>query len=409
VYSPGKKACQLLLKRSFTLLMLNRRLLRIKAMQALYSLDIAKQSNFEMGTQLLEEFFAPDMKTMEPQDKGALKAQYSLADKWYRQVVEEAKQVEENPDPVIVKAAAAALVQYHNFNENDRKHFQRVMLRDVDEVYREYLSILSLLVSLAEIAEEDQQHEKTKHISRNIPDVFFKLKNNKALQELKENKRLQELNARHKADFAKEAAKSYYKEYLLVLPEYKIYQEKATTDLDEDRAIVLEIFKNSILKAKHIEDVFESEDLNWIENKAIVKGMVVKTLKSLGTLTDPDQLVLEISLNWEEDKQYFKDIYDNTCRNDEAFEALIQAKVQNWDMERLAVLDKIILKMALAEMIYCPSIPVKVSINEFIELSKSYSTPKSKQFVNGLLDKISAELLAEGKIRKSGRGLIDNK
>jgi len=389
--------------------MLNRRLLRIKAMQALYALDIAKQSNFEMGTELLEEFFAPDMKTMEPQDKGALKAQCSVADKWYRQVVEEGKQVEEHTDPTIVKAAAKALAQYRSQNENDRKHFQRVMLRDVDEVYREYLSILNLLVSLAEVTEDDQLHEKTKHISKNIPDVFFKLKNNKVLLELKNNPRLQELGARHKADFPRDAVKTYYKEYLLPLPEYKVYQEKASTDLEEDKAIILDLFKNSILKVKHIEDILESDDLNWIENKAIVKGMVVKTLKSVGTDIDPDQLVLEISLNWEDDKQYFKDIYDNTVKNDEPFEALIHAKVQNWDMERLAVLDKIILKMALAEMIYCPSIPVKVSINEFIELSKTYSTPKSKQFVNGLLDKISAELLAEGKIRKSGRGLIDNK
>jgi N utilization substance protein B len=389
--------------------MLNRRLLRIKAMQALYSFDIARQSNFEMGTQLLEEFFAPDMNTMEPQDKNALKSQFVMADKWYREVVEQAKHVEEHTDATIVKAVATALAQYRNFNETDRKHFQRVMLRDVDEVYREYLSILHLLASLGDVAEEDQQHEKTKHISKNIPDVFFKLKNNKVLLGLKNNKRLQELWARHKADFSRDAAKSYYKDYLLALPEYKAYQEKANTDLEEDRDMILNIFRNSILKAKHIEDILESNDLNWIENKAIVKGMVLKTLKSVDTVGDPDQLVLEISLNWEDDKQYFKDIYDNTCKDDEAFEALIQAKVQNWDMERLAVLDKIILKMALAEMIYCPSIPVKVSINEFIELSKTYSTPKSKQFVNGLLDKISAELLTEGKIRKSGRGLIDNK
>jgi transcription antitermination protein NusB len=378
-------------------------------MQALYALDIARQSNFEMGTELLEDFFAPNMNTMEPQDKVALKAQAVEADKWYRQVVEEAKSVEEHTDPSIVKAVAKALAQYRNFNENDRKHFQRVMLRDVEEVYREYLSILNLLVSLAEVAAEDQLHEKNKHISKNIPDVFFKLKNNQVLLELKNNSRFQELLARHKADFPKDAVKSYYKEYLLALPEYKAYQAKSTSTQEEDRAIILDIFKISVLKVKHIEDILESDDLNWIENKAIVKGMVVKTLKSVGTITDPEQLILEISLSWEDDKQYFKDIYDNTCKNDEAYESLIQAKVQNWDMERLAVLDKIILKMALAEMIYCPSIPIKVSINEFIELSKTYSTPKSKQFVNGLLDKMSAELLTEGKIRKSGRGLIDNK
>jgi len=378
-------------------------------MQALYSLDIAKQSNFEMGTGLLEDFFAPDMNTMEPQDKEGLKAQAAEADKEYRAVIEDGKSATENPNPRIVEAIGKALNQYKNFNENDRKHFQRVMLRDVDEVYREYLLILDLLVSLTEMTANDQFDQQNKHIVKNIPEVFYKLKNNKILLALAESKKLQELCGRHNARFAKDAVKSYYKEYLQLLPEYTAYKEKAEADLEEDRAILLEIFKKSVLKTKHIEDVLESDDLNWIENKSIVKGMVVKTLKSVGLMADPEEMILEISLNWEDDKQYFKDIYDNTCRDDEAFEKLIRDKVQNWDMERLAILDKVILKMALAEMIYCPSIPIKVSINEFIELSKIYSTPKSKQFVNGLLDKMSEELVTEGKIRKSGRGLIDNK
>lgn len=389
--------------------MLNRRLLRIKAMQALYSLDIAKQSNFEMGTGLLEEFFAPDMNTMEPQDKEGLKAQCAEADKWYRTVVEEGKSPSDHTETRIVEAVAKALNQYKNFNENDRKHFLRTMLRDVDEVYREYLLVLDFLVTLAEMTANDQFDQQNKHIVKNIPAVYYKLKDNKIISALAESKKLQELCGRHNARFAKDAVKTYYKEYLPVLPEYKLYQEKATADIEDDRSIVLDIFKKSLLKTKHIEDVLESDDLNWIENKSIVKGMVVKTLKTVGLVDDPEEMILEISLNWEDDKQYFKDIYDNTCRDDEAFEQLIRDKVQNWDMERLAILDKVILKMALAEMIYCPSIPVKVSINEFIELSKIYSTPKSKQFVNGLLDKLSAELVASGKIRKSGRGLIDNK
>jgi transcription antitermination protein NusB len=378
-------------------------------MQALYALDIAKQSNFEMGTGVLEAFFAPDMNTMEPQDKEGLKAQCAEADKWYRAVVEEGKSLTDHHDTRTVEAVAKALNQYKNFNENDRKHFLRTMLRDVDEVYREYLLILDLLVSLAEMTSNDQFDQQNKHIVKNIPEVFYKLKNNKVIAALAESKKLQALCARHNARFAKEAVKSYYKEYLQSLPEYQAYQEKTSADLEEDREVLLDIFKKSVLKTKHIEDILESDDLNWIENKSIVKGMVVKTLKSVAAVENPEDMILEISLNWEDDKQYFNDIYANSCRDDEAFEQLIRDKVQNWDMERLAILDKVILKMALAEMIYCPSIPVKVSINEFIELSKIYSTPKSKQFVNGLLDKLSAELVESGKIRKSGRGLIDNK
>ena len=87
----------------------------------------------------------------------------------------------------------------------------------------------------------------------------------------------------------------------------------------------------------------------------------------------------------------------------------MKGKLQNWDIERVAMTDKVLLKMALAELIYFPSIPTKVTINEFIEISKTFSTPKSKKFVNGILDGLSTELVDKGIIKKSGRGLLDNK
>jgi N utilization substance protein B len=102
-------------------------------------------------------------------------------------------------------------------------------------------------------------------------------------------------------------------------------------------------------------------------------------------------------------------LYDKTIAGDIELEQIVTDKVRNWDIERVAVLDRVILKLAISEMIHFPSIPVKVTINEYIELSKLYSTPKSKQFINGILDSASAELIKSGRVRKSGRGLIDNK
>lgn len=98
-----------------------------------------------------------------------------------------------------------------------------------------------------------------------------------------------------------------------------------------------------------------------------------------------------------------------TVENDDENKNLIAKRTQNWDIERIAQTDKIILSMAITEMKNFPSIPVKVSINEYIDISKTYSTPKSKQFVNGLLDVLAKELTEKGEIRKSGRGLLDNK
>ena len=96
-------------------------------------------------------------------------------------------------------------------------------------------------------------------------------------------------------------------------------------------------------------------------------------------------------------------------KHNDFLEEIIQSKTMNWDVDRIALTDRVILKIALVEMMNSPSIPVKVTINEAIEISKMYSTPKSKQFVNGVLDVLSNELTSSGKIRKSGRGLIDNK
>ena len=114
-------------------------------------------------------------------------------------------------------------------------------------------------------------------------------------------------------------------------------------------------------------------------------------------------------MNWDEDKEFFQNIFNFTIQSDRENKALIAQKTKNWDIDRLAFTDKIIISMAITEMQNFPSIPVKVSINEYIDISKTYSTPKSKQFVNGLLDVMAKELTESGKIRKSGRGLLDNK
>jgi len=133
-------------------------------------------------------------------------------------------------------------------------------------------------------------------------------------------------------------------------------------------------------------------------------------LKNIEETGNADEYALpELAINWEEDKEFFQNIFNLTVENDDDNRELISEKTKNWDIERVAATDKIILSMALTEMTNFPSIPVKVTINEYIDISKTYSTPKSKQFVNGLLDVLSKELTDAGRIRKSGRGLLDNK
>jgi N utilization substance protein B len=135
--------------------------------------------------------------------------------------------------------------------------------------------------------------------------------------------------------------------------------------------------------------------------------MVSKTLKSA---TEPDGVLLvPLTDDWEEDRYFMEELFEQTVTYNDEYEGYIAEPLKNWDVERLSAMDYLILKMSVSEMINFPGIPVKVTINEAIEIAKEYSTPKSGKFVNGILDTLSKNLIKEGKIRKSGRGLLDNK
>ena len=171
-----------------------------------------------------------------------------------------------------------------------------------------------------------------------------------------------------------------------------------------------DLLKKIIFKNEVILNLFSEKDLNWTEDKSVVRSLASKVLKNAANLNEENESQMpEIAINWDEDKEFFQNIFNFTIENDANSKALITQKTKNWDIDRLAFTDKVIISMAIAEMINFPSIPVKVSINEYIDISKTYSTPKSKQFVNGLLDVIAKELTESGEIRKSGRGLLDNK
>jgi N utilization substance protein B len=136
--------------------------------------------------------------------------------------------------------------------------------------------------------------------------------------------------------------------------------------------------------------------------------MVKKTIKDLDFESEQIE-VMELSTNWEEDDIFLRTLFDECVEKELEYEKYFEHLLKNWEVERTAMMDRIIITMAIAEMLNFPGIPVKVTINEYIEISKLYSTPKSKQFINGVLDAVGTELKEKGILKKSGRGLIDNK
>ncbi len=149
----------------------------------------------------------------------------------------------------------------------------------------------------------------------------------------------------------------------------------------------------------------EEQFMNWEDDQVLVYGQLMKTIAALKDNSAGNFLADGNAV--EEDEAFLKDLFKRTANHEEEFTKLISDKTKNWEADRLAVVDLLLMRMALCEILYFPHIPIKVTINEYLELAKLYSTPNSHGFINGVLDKINQELKQENKLNKTGRGLVE--
>ncbi|QNF34378.1 transcription antitermination factor NusB [Adhaeribacter swui] len=390
--------------------MLNRRTLRIKAMQAIYAYMQAEGSDYNLALDKIEADFAPDLNSMEVQDRKKLEGQKKIATILFKEWYDTRQFDTEETDKEVLAAVNNAVRFYETQLKKDFRTYGSQMVNAVEKIYDHYLSNLQITEVLVQLIEGEEEKKATRFTVKK--ELNFKnLLDNRVVQKLLANKSYQERLIRRNISWGSDIdqLRQWYK--TVVKNDETIQNYLATPEhtYEEDHELVKHLYKNLIFKDETLQKYFEEQDMNWVENKAIVKSLVNKTIKSLEETADENLPLLDLSANWEDDKVFFEDLYNQTVQEDATYEALINSHIKNWDVERVALLDKIILKMALCEMHIFRSIPVKVTINEYIEISKLYSTPKSKQFINGVLDKIAQELAEKGDIRKSGRGLIDNK
>jgi N utilization substance protein B len=398
----------------FTYDMLNRRILRVKAFQNLYAFEQCRGSNLNLAKDFIRESFLPDLNSMEVQDKAALQREAEDAVRLFDEN-QENKQLlpAAYASEKVKKVAIDALKQYRTANEKDRQFLLKNMVVSAERIPQLYLLSIELLQAFAKHAGKDVA--KKQKLAGDTPVAFgndLNLANNQVLARLRESRLYQAALNRNAVnlDELELEIKEWFREYIKPSEAYQAYLAIAAPTLEQDFEAIDELLKKIIFKNEVILNFFSEKDLNWTENKAVVRSLAAKVLKN-ASLPEADlaEPMPEIAINWEEDKEFFENIFNFTIANDVSNKALIAEKTKNWDIERLAFTDKVILSMALAEMTHFPSIPVKVTINEYIDISKTYSTPKSKQFVNGLLDVMAKELIDNGQIRKSGRGLLDNK
>jgi transcription antitermination protein NusB len=376
-------------------------------MQSLYSYFLMKASVCDLIEEELVAKYALDPALHDFADRELFETKQNLIKTCFRnRFVDESSQTLVALDEEDLQEVENSYLKYENLITAEVKSIKKNMMAKRARLQKLYLKILLLPVSFAFVDKQDQDKIKSSPV-KSAPSG--NLSSNVLIAKIKEDPNLCAAAKKGEVDWEAESdvVVQWYKDVLRV-DEFMIrFQELKEPTQEQQLECVQHLYKKVIFKSEIIGAYFDQNDLRWNENKPIIRSMVLKTLKHLD-FENPLELQ-PLSHNEDEDFEYFETLFSETMSREYELETIISKKAKNWDASRMAMTDLVILKMALAEMITFPSIPIKVTINEYIEISKNYSTPRSKQFVNGILDVLANELSSEGIIKKSGRGLIDNK
>lgn len=376
-------------------------------MQALYGYFTTVESMKEVKRGELRDIHALDPAKHDFADKALFEERKRLAVELFNKNLQNDEVATvDKVEKDVLDSVNDALDSLKNALRKEANVRKNEMMKESRRIYEIYLKLLVLPLEIEQREKLEQEKEEKAYLAREKKNYPFI--GDTIVSKLKSSELLSKEIMRESIGWGNEQdeIKSWYREQIrtseAMLP---FFEEK---EIEHDgNGVVMELFKRIVFKNETIMASFENKYLHWAENLPIIKSMVVKTIKSLQEGEDLE--LAELTKNGEDDFEFLKRLFLDVITQNDFLEELIQKRTKNWDVERIALTDRVILKLALVEMMNSPSIPVKVTINEAIEISKMYSTPKSKQFINGVLDVLSNELTSSGKIRKSGRGLIDNK
>lgn len=188
---------------------------------------------------------------------------------------------------------------------------------------------------------------------------------------------------------------------------FEVYMSKPERSYDEDKKFVLQIIENIFANSEILHDFLQEQYVHWFDDYNDALLMLYRNIENFKEKQGGN---IKVSALWKdevEDKEFYKTLFKKTMFNSTQYQEIIERNLKNWEVDRLIGLDIILLKMAMCEILEFPNIPLKVTINEYLELAKNYSSTKSSYFINGMLDAIILEFKNEDKIKKTGRGLIN--
>ena len=237
----------------------------------------------------------------------------------------------------------------------------------------------------------------------------MKFVNNRILNALDDNKHLMSLEEKYKINWADSREDFIRKLYvkLTETPEYQEYMSNGKDSFSDDKRFLDTVIDTYMPENGLLFDYYSDRDLSFNSDYQVAIYLLWKFINDLSASFDASSKLPPIYKAEEDDKEFVIKLFEKTILHSGEYRELVKANISNWDYDRLALMDKILIFMALTEFCEFHSIPVKVTINEYIEISKFYSTPESRRFVNGMLDKLASVLKENGKLVKTGMGLID--
>jgi N utilization substance protein B len=386
-----------------------RRIIRIKAMQGLYTYYNNRSVNEDdirqkAASRLIE---IPDFYNATAQEKAGFLA---LMPVFLDDAFGAGLDIESLPENQkwLGKMARQAFADWNKENEQEIKRIRTSMAQDIRRQTATEVSFWNLFLDLAqEISRTENQ--KTQRYLDNEPSLPHTLKFAEHpwlpfLEEALHPKKGKVPPASRQWD--RETIISLYQTLMVDLTEYQAYRDKPEAT-PEDHAEIFKVMYRKLFKSERFNETMLEHDLHWSENRILLEVSLKTTYKTLQQGEVP-----RFEPNAAEEEEYigfFDTLFDATREHFEEDDAVIREVSVNWDADRLPVLDKWIIHLSVNEMRKFPHIPVKVTINEYLEIAKAYSTPGSAGFINGVVDKMSKRLQQAGKIRKSAKGMMDNK
>lgn len=279
---------------------------------------------------------------------------------------------------------------------------EKELFFSLSKAYDLYNYLLLLMVEVTKQANKRLNAAKNKLVPTKeelFPNTKFV--ENRFIAQLEVNKQLLEFSNNQKktweneADFVKTLC-----DKILESDIYKEYMASETSSYEEDRELWRKLYKNIIFNNIELDQVLEDQSLYWNDDKEIVDTFVLKTIKRFDEKNGAKQELLP-EFKDEEDQDFARRLFRRTILNADYYRHLISENTKNWDLDRVAFMDVVIMQIALAEILSFPNIPVSISLNEYVEIAKLYSTPKSGGFINGTLDGIVNSLKKENKLTKN--------